>query len=155
MKRILSGLVVVVVVATGLFLLLRWLIGNATPRPETLGLQNGQLPPCPDSPNCVSTSDTDSLHGMEPIAFSGTSAEAHDQLIAILSAETNATILTDQPDYIHAEFRSPLLQFVDDVEFHINTDANQIEFRSASRLGYSDLGANRQRMEAISAECSP
>ncbi len=155
MKRIFSALIVVAVVATGLFFLWRWLIANASPRPETLGLQNGQLPPCPDSPNCVSTSDTDSLHGMEPIAFSGTSAEAHDQLIAILSAETNATILTDQPDYIHAEFRSPLFQFVDDVEFHIDGDANLIYFRSASRLGYGDMGANRKRMDAISAEFTP
>ncbi|HEY9596037.1 MAG TPA: DUF1499 domain-containing protein, partial [Cyanophyceae cyanobacterium] len=42
--------------------------------------------------------------------------------------------------------------FVDDVEFFLDDNANVIQVRSASRLGESDLGVNRKRIETIRAE---
>jgi len=51
--------------------------------------------------------------------------------------------------YLHVEFRSTLFRFVDDVEFVIDEPQGLIHIRSASRVGYSDLGANRKRMEKI------
>ena len=54
--------------------------------------------------------------------------------------------------YIHAEFRTRLLRFVDDVEFRLESETNEIAVRSASRVGYSDLGANRRRLERLRGE---
>lgn len=60
------------------------------------------------------------------------------------------TITKDEPGHIHAEFRSALFGFVDDVTFIFDDNARLIHFRSASRTGYYDFGVNRKRMEEIS-----
>lgn len=140
---VLSGLV--------LFFILRWLVQQASPMPDNLGVVNGRLTPCPDSPNCVSTQATDELHAITPIAYEGETAAAHAALLAILQADPSFTILTDSPTYIHAEARTAVWQFIDDVEFTFDEAASLIHFRSASRLGYGDAGANRQRLEAVRA----
>ncbi|MEO1134470.1 MAG: DUF1499 domain-containing protein, partial [Cyanobacteria bacterium J06639_1] len=54
--------------------------------------------------------------------------------------------------YLYAEFTSKLMGFVDDVEFYADEAASVIHVRSASRLGKSDLGVNRKRIEAIRAQ---
>ena len=69
----------------------------------------------------------------------------------LLEAEPQARIVTREPDYIYVEFTSRLFRFVDDVEFLFDDTAGVIHFRSASRAGRSDLGANRRRMESIRA----
>ena len=58
-------------------------------------------------------------------------------------------IVTVEDNYLHAEFRSSVFRFVDDVEFLIDPKERAIHFRSASRVGYSDFGVNRRRMEQI------
>jgi uncharacterized protein (DUF1499 family) len=118
-------------------------------RPTNLGVTDGRLAPCPSSPNCVSTQATDDQHRMEPIPFDGSSEEAIQRLKAILESEPRAKVVTERPGYIHVEFISALFRFVDDVEFFVDEENNVIHFRSASRVGYSDLGVNRKRMEAI------
>lgn len=140
---VLSGLV--------LFFILRWLVQQASPMPDNLGVVNGRLTPCPDSPNCVSTQATDELHAITPIAYDDETAAAYAALLAILQADPTYTIITDMPTYIHAEARTAVWQFIDDVEFTFDEAAGLIHFRSASRLGYGDAGANRQRMEAVRA----
>ena len=57
-------------------------------------------------------------------------------------------VVTETDDFVHVEFTSRMMRFVDDVEFYFN-EPGRISFRSASRLGYSDLGVNRERMEKI------
>ena len=118
-------------------------------RPATLGIKEGRLSPCPKSPNCVSTQDTDEEHRIDPIRYTGTKGQAKKRLVQVISSMKRSEIITDEGDYIHAEFTSLIFRFVDDVEFSFD-DANKlIHFRSASRLGYSDLGVNRKRMEEI------
>ena len=56
-----------------------------------------------------------------------------------------------KPDYLYAEYSSALFGFVDDVEFYFPPETHIIHVRSASRLGHSDLGVNRKRIEAIRA----
>jgi uncharacterized protein (DUF1499 family) len=119
-------------------------------RPATLGVREGRLLPCPDSPNCVSTQALDERHRMEPIAFGTTLEEAKQRLIRVISSMPRARIVTDSGEYVHAEFTSRIFRFVDDVEFYLDDAARLIQFRSASRVGYSDLGVNRKRMEEIS-----
>ncbi len=134
-----------------LFFILRRLVQQASPMPDNLGVENGRLTPCPDSPNCVSTQATDELHGIEPIAYEGATAVAHATLLAILQADPSFTIITNSPTYIHAEAQTAVWRFIDDVEFTFDESAGLIHFRSSSRLGYGDAGANRQRMEAVRA----
>jgi uncharacterized protein (DUF1499 family) len=118
----------------------------------TSGDGNGKterLAPCPDSPNCVSTLSTDDEHRIEPIEFEGSAQAAKEQLLAIVRSMPRTRIVDDDGLYVHAEFRSRVFRFVDDVEFYIDADAGLVQFRSASRKGYSDLGVNRRRMEEI------
>jgi uncharacterized protein (DUF1499 family) len=117
-----------------------------------LGVNNSKLTPCPKTPNCVSSQAHDEEHYIEPIRFEGTQQEAHDRLLQIIESEKRTQILTDQENYIRVEFTSALFRFVDDVEFYFpeeQVDVKVIHVRSASRVGYSDLGANRKRIERI------
>jgi len=132
--------------------LLRWLVVMASPVPDNLGVRNGRLAPCPDSPNCVSTRATDSRHAIEAIPFSGDTAVVREQLLAILEQSPQATIRTTESHYIHAEFRSRLWGFIDDVEFQLDEATGLIHFRSAARLGYGDMGVNRARLTAIQTQ---
>ncbi|MDW8469072.1 MAG: DUF1499 domain-containing protein [Burkholderiales bacterium] len=122
-------------------------------RPEHLGLRAGKLAPCPSSPNCVSSQadPSDSVHYVAPIAFDGEPAAAMAAVRAAIEATPGATIVREEADYLHAEFRTRVLRFVDDVEFAFDAGARVIHVRSASRVGWSDLGANRRRVEALRA----
>lgn len=151
MPKLLKFALFLIIGGLAAFVLLRWLIARASPMPDNLGVSNGRLTPCPDSPNCVATQATDALHAIEPIAYDGDTAVAHATLLAILQADPSYTIITNTPTYIQAEARTAVWHFVDDVEFYFDEPAGLIHFRSASRLGYGDAGANRQRMEKVRA----
>jgi len=72
-----------------------------------------------------------------------------EKLSKIIRSMNGARIISSRENYLYAEFKTSFFGFIDDVEFHANESANQIEVRSASRLGYSDLGLNRSRVESI------
>ena len=117
-----------------------------------LGINNGELTPCPKTPNCVNSQADAEKHYIQPVHYAGTQQEAHDRLLQILESEKRTKILTAQENYIRVEFTSALFRFVDDVEFYFpeeQADETVIHIRSASRVGYSDLGANRKRIERI------
>lgn len=117
-----------------------------------LGINNGELMPCPKTPNCVNSLAADKEHYIEPIHFTGTQQEAQTLLLRILESEKRTKILTVQKNYIRVEFTSALFRFVDDVEFYFpekQADETVIHVRSASRVGYFDFGANRKRVEQI------
>jgi len=124
-------------------------------RPTNLGVKNGALATCPASPNCVSSQSGDGEHQIAPLTYQGTPAEAIGQLKEIIEASENAKIITAEHNYIYAEFTSKLMGFVDDVEFYLDPEAATIQVRSASRLGESDLGVNRKRIEAIRSKFNP
>ena len=117
-------------------------------RPSDLGVRNGNLKAAPTSPNAVSSQATDA-HQIAPLAFKGAQAQAMKALKMIVEATPGAHIFESKPDYLYAEYASSLLGFVDDVEFYVPPNARIIHVRSASRLGSSDLGVNRRRIEAI------
>lgn len=118
-------------------------------RPTDLGAQNGRLRPCPDRPNCVSSQSVDPKHAIRPLSYQGTRADASERLLKVLGSMPRVQVVTATPDYIHAEFASRVFRFVDDVEFVFDNDGKYIQIRSASRLGYSDFGVNRKRVETI------
>ena len=123
------------------------LFGCAGERPDNLGAQDGLLVPCPRSPNCVSSQATDERHRIAPLTFADEPETAWARLHAILTGRADATLIEEQPRYLRFELRTTL--FVDDAEFLLDAANRVIHVRSASRLGYSDLGKNRSRMEEI------
>ena len=118
-------------------------------KPTHLGVVDGRLAACPNAPNCVSTQASDRQHKIEAIAFDGSQDDAWRQLKAVIAAMPRMKIVTETENYLHAEATSLIFRFRDDVEFFIDGQAKVIHFRSASRVGHSDLGANWARMERI------
>ena len=131
------------------------LVSCQAPRPDNLGLIEKEgighklLSPCPDSPNCIGSHYSDDKdHYLEPIKYETSTEEAQKNLKGLIKKTSGAKIVKEEPNYIHVEFTSSLFKFIDDVEFNF-TKENVIHFRSASRLGHSDLGANKKRMEEV------
>lgn len=121
-------------------------------RPTNLGVKEGKLAPCPGSPNCVvSQGAQDKEHAIDPITYSGSQADALTRLKTIVAAQPRTAVIKERDDYLYVEFSSRLMGFVDDVEFYFDPAAPVIQVRSASRLGESDLGVNRKRVETIRA----
>ncbi|MBX2997641.1 MAG: DUF1499 domain-containing protein [Caldilineaceae bacterium] len=125
------------------------MVGCSGSVPDNLGVENGRLAACPSSPNCVSTQAEDDEHKMEPLVYSSSVQDAQAQILAILEAMERMTVVRNEPGYIHAEGRSRIFRFVDDVEFYFDDSAKLIHFRSAARLGQGDGGVNRARMQSI------
>ena len=119
-------------------------------RPNNLGVKGGLLAACPASPNCVSSQAHDERHRIAPLAFSGEPDAAFARLRQVLAQRGDTRIIEESPDYLRVELRT--LLFVDDGEFLLDRPQGVIQVRSASRLGYSDLGKNRRRIEEIRAK---
>lgn len=108
-----------------------------------------QLDPCPSSPNCVSTLAHDQQHAITPLRYQKSNAEAKAALRSLILELPRVKLVEEEESYLHFEFTSLLLRFIDDVEFLFDEQAKMIHFRSASRIGYGDFGVNRRRMEEI------
>lgn len=106
------------------------------------------LPPCPSTPNCVSTEGSGS-QAITPFRYSGSADEAMRRLLAVLQSTPRTTIVSRDARSMKVEFRTRIFRFVDDALFVIDDDSKTIHFRSASRLGRSDFGVNRKRIEEI------
>lgn len=121
-------------------------------RPTNLGIKDGKFAPCPNTPNCVSSqaAETDTEHKIAPIVYTADPAEVMARLKSIIEGMERTKIVTASDDYLYAEFTSALMGFVDDVEFYFDPSTpGFLQVRSASRLGQSDLGVNRKRVEEI------
>jgi uncharacterized protein (DUF1499 family) len=108
-----------------------------------------ELKPCPNRPNCVSSQSTDSRHAIEPLGYDIPANKAHQKLLKVLKNMPRTKIVKEKANYIHAECRTRFLRFVDDLEFLFDDNDPVIHVRSASRVGYSDLGVNRKRVEQL------
>ena len=113
--------------------------------------ESNEFSPCPDSPNCVSSQSVEKARFIEPLHYAGNIADARQILINILENEKRVRVVKVETDYIHAEFRSLIFQFVDDVEFYFPPSETIIQVKSASRTGYYDFGVNRRRVERFRA----
>ena len=118
-------------------------------KPLDIGVKDGQFRDCPSSPNCVSTQTTSKKHKMNPIPYTQSLEEAKAKLLQVIADIPRTTVTENKDNYIHSEFKSKLMKYVDDVEFYFDDKQKVIHFRSASRKGYSDLGVNRKRMTAV------
>ncbi|MBI5843438.1 MAG: DUF1499 domain-containing protein [Deltaproteobacteria bacterium] len=113
------------------------------------GAAGGRLAACPNSPNCVSSEAADARHKVEPFRFNKDAKEALDRLAEIISGMKGGKIVERRDDYIHAVFSSGVFKFKDDVEFLADPEKGIIHVRSAARMGYSDFGVNRKRVEKM------
>jgi uncharacterized protein (DUF1499 family) len=129
------------------------LFGNlfAGTAPANLGVQAGKLAPCPESPNCVNSQAKDATHLIAPIAYEGDATAAMTRLAQVIARQPGAKLVTQRGDYLYATFQTPLMGFVDDVEFVADPVHHAIDVRSASRLGHGDFGVNRKRIETVRA----
>ena len=118
-------------------------------RPSGLGMVDGKFAECPSKPNCVSTQSSTVQCEIDPIEFSGAATDAMRELKSVISSMPGSRLVGETDNYMHVEFVSSFFRFVDDVEFYIDGESQTIQFRSASRVGYSDLGVNRKRMETV------
>mgnify|MGYP006169635247 FL=1 len=126
-----------------LLALLPFLSACAGEPPQDIGVRDGRLIACPESPNCVSSYESSEEHSIA--ALDGNLSQIQQILVAI----DGANIVKQSSNYLYAEFTSSLMGYVDDVEFLYDAANNTTQVRSASRVGYSDMGANRSRIEAI------
>lgn len=151
LKKLMVGVLVILVLLiaamTGMFIKLA---ADSRAMNVPSGLVDGSLRQCPPSPNCVSSeAPADDSHYIAPIADADGSRWA--TLVATVGAMAGAELVTAGDNYAHFTFSTPLLGFVDDVEFHHQPARQAIAVRSASRVGYGDMNTNRKRIDAIRA----
>jgi uncharacterized protein (DUF1499 family) len=139
----LAGLAVAIGAPLGLF---------SGTRPADLGVTDGKLRGGDARPNWVSSQVAAAdAHHVAPFAVRGDPARAWQALETAVRAESGATVVTLRPDYLHAEFSSKAMGFVDDAEFALDREAGVIHLRAGARLGIRDFGVNRERVERLRA----
>jgi len=123
-------------------------------QPKNLGVKEGKLAKCPQMPNCVSSQSKDVTHKVDPLRYQSSQKKALNKLKTIIEETENAEIIEATDNYLYAQYTSRIMGFVDDVEFYFDSQNPVIHVRSASRLGESDLGVNRRRIESIREQFS-
>jgi uncharacterized protein (DUF1499 family) len=114
-----------------------------------LGITQGKLAPCPGKPNCVCSDAEDSGHKIDPFRLSGKPETVWNELVQLITARPRTRVVKVTQEYLHATETSRVFGFTDDMEFHLRPAQGIIAVRSSSRIGYSDLGVNRKRIEGI------
>lgn len=112
------------------------------------GANPEQLAACPDRPNCVSSQSRDEGHAVAPFRLKGDAA-AWRALQDMLGKQPRTTLVKATDRYSHLECKSRLFGFIDDLELLLDPASGRIDLRSASRVGYFDLGVNRRRIETL------
>ncbi len=148
MKKTTIRIACVLLIIWGVIVLINSFSAPAAP----LGVIDGKLADCPESPNCVCSMASDEEHAAAPISFNGDLSEAMKIAKEIIEQTPGWQIVSKENDYLHVTATTTFMRYVDDVELYFDEGSNQLHFRSASRIGYSDLGVNRNRMEAFRSD---
>jgi len=117
--------------------------------PAGLGVQDGRLAEVPETPNGVSTQTTVTEKKVEPLLFAGSIEESKTKILEAVHSYGGAEIIIEEVDYLYIVFTTGTMKFKDDAEFYFDANTKEIHFRSASRVGKSDMGLNRERYDAI------
>ncbi len=113
------------------------------------GVTDGRLATCGSAPNCVSSAELRKAYRVPAMGYEGSSRSIRELILKVLRGWPHTTIVRAGESYILAECKSRWFGFVDDLEIYIDEKEERIQFRSASRVGYSDLGANRKRIKRL------
>lgn len=111
-----------------------------------------KLKQCPGSPNCVSSQSDSEIHKISPLPYKSSYKEVMGQIKKVIFSFPRTKIVEEKKQYLHVEFKTFFFRFVDDVEIIIDDSEKMIHFRSASRVGHSDFGTNRRRIEEIKSK---
>ena len=113
--------------------------------------------PCPDSPNCISSQadPDDTTHFMPAVKFSAAPADVIAEVTKAIEGSSGAKITDRSSSQVTAIFTTRICRFKDDVTFAVDAEAKELHFRSASRVGHSDLGANKKRLETLLGKIRP
>ena len=144
MKALKRVLAVFAAVAVGSWVVVQFMGRNP---PPGLGPTEEGLAECPDTPNCV-CSDCEQSDKLPPLEFFSEPAAAKAAVKSAL-AKMKIEVVAEQDNYLHAVAVTPIMRYRDDLEFLIQPEEKKIQFRSASRLGKSDVGKNRARLKEI------
>ncbi len=124
--------------------------------PTDLGVHNGRLKPPSATENSVTSQaalypdhSQRTYADVAPLALRGDGPATIAKIRAVVEKMKGSKVIKSDADYLYAQFTTPLMKFVDDVEFWYDPTAQVVQVRSASRIGKGDLGANRKRVEAI------
>lgn len=143
-----KALIIIILIPVA-FTLSFFLLGLKSRAGQTPGLTNGRLAECSSKPNCVcSEYEQDQKHYVNAIHYSQNDADTIETLQQIIG-ELGGKIQIIESNYIAATFKSSVFGFVDDLEARLDADNHLIHLRSASRVGYSDRGVNRKRLDDL------
>ena len=127
-----------------------FVLGQMSQSGEANGLFEAKLTKCPDKPNCICTEFVaDASHYIEPIGFSQSNTAEVLSRLKNSVGEMGGSLQAETDNYLAFTFTSSIFRFVDDLEIRIDTDQDMIHMRSASRVGRSDRGVNKKRIEQL------
>ena len=116
---------------------------------KDLGVRGGKLAELSSKPNCVSSQAMSDSKKVSPLKYSGDLKEQMDKVVNIITGMAGVTVKQKSDNYLYAVFTTKIMRFKDDVEVYLDDESKLLHFRSASRVGYSDLGVNRKRYNAF------
>jgi len=130
-------------------ILMAFLLGCSGQKLDVIAMDNERIIGCSSRPNCVSTEAEDARHLIAPFLLKGDTTAGWNAIRSIIASMPRTKIIKTTDHYLHAECRSRVFGFIDDLELKLDPAASIIKIRSASRIGYSDFGVNRRRIEAL------
>jgi len=146
----LNKVLLIILILFAILMIVFFTRGKASQKGQALGLTAGKLAACSKKPNCVcSEYPDDEKHFIDPIDVSQVNMGLHFKKVASAIQATGGVIIKQSDEYLAATYTSTVFKFVDDVEIRLDKNSGLIHLRSASREGYSDLGANAKRIAAI------
>ena len=117
--------------------------------PSDIGIENGKLAPMPKSPNAVSSQTDDVKKKVEPLVFKDSFEGTKKAVLSAFEKYGNIEIIENNKNYIHAVNKTGIMKYKDDIEIYLDVNERLVHYRSASRIGYSDMGLNRKRYNDI------
>ncbi len=147
LKKIGIGIVCLVVVFVLANVVILYKLGEQSQNIVNAGLENGTLKDCPDRPSCVNSFSSIEEHAIAPFLAPDSVLDPIADIKEIISEFPRVELMQSNENYLHAVFRSKVFSFADD--FELLLDGSTIQVRSVSRVGESDLGVNRERVELI------
>ena len=152
MKKKKTKIMLIIVALLSVTILLRfYILANQSKNGKALGLIAGRLSPCPDKPNCANSEFVeDKSHYISHLNYPAAKSEEIMDLVKAVIQEAGGEIQSEQDSYMAFTFTVSIFGFADDLEIRLDKSKNIIHVRSGSRVGYSDLGVNRKRVECIS-----
>jgi len=150
MKRLSKVLLTAIAILTVIVFARFAMLGHSSKSGRAPGLVSGTLAPCPDKPNCVCSEFGEAAaHSIAPLDYSDAPPQkAWGDIVQIIK-ELDGEVVVSNDEYIAATFSSSLFGFIDDVECRLEPTKERIQIRSASRVGHSDMGVNRKRVETM------